>query len=301
MSAPKIDIMIIGAQKSGSSSLKTYLSAHRDIVTHYPKEFDLLSNDINELNRSSFSKYYGENIEFNSKILAKCASMYYNESGLINLKKHNPNCKIIFILRDPVHRAYSSYKMEHYAGWVKEDFNKIVQINLLPALNGSNETLDGINKSYFRIFIELGNYSNHLNTIHKHFSPNQVKVILFENVIRDKNAVLRDIINWLNLDSDNRLYKELHTVHNKSYRPYSERITKLLHNLRRKDNILKIISKKIIPYKHFISLSDFLDSLNKTNYVYPELESKTVEILKDYYKSQNIELSKKLNDLELNW
>jgi hypothetical protein len=120
-SQPKF--IIIGAQKSGTTSLYEYICQHPLVVkgkrreTHY---FDWRFNSqILETNISGHRQYYSN--FFEKDLLKKHPSLITGESTpsyllysdlvLPRLKLYVPWCKIIIILRNPIERAYSQYEM----------------------------------------------------------------------------------------------------------------------------------------------------------------------------------------------
>lgn len=108
----KIDVMIAGAQKAGTSSLKYYLQQHPEISSHINLECDYFVSE-----QADFDKYFVQYFETPNKvILAKYAGIYKQENFLKKLYIHNQNCKLIFILREPVDRLVSAYDMEKKAG-----------------------------------------------------------------------------------------------------------------------------------------------------------------------------------------
>ena len=62
-------------------------------------------------------------------------SIYHNENGLKRLHEHNSNCKIVFIVREPVSRALSSYNMKQVSSVAGlkgdyEDFINVIENNI---------------------------------------------------------------------------------------------------------------------------------------------------------------------------
>ena len=101
MSQPrKIDIAIIGAQKAGTTSLKSYLGEHPQVVTHPHIEFSFFAdNDQFELGYEKiFKKDFGsKHIEITHKVLAKNVTLSFREFALERLRLHNPDCKICLL------------------------------------------------------------------------------------------------------------------------------------------------------------------------------------------------------------
>ncbi|NJN27489.1 MAG: sulfotransferase domain-containing protein [Cyclobacteriaceae bacterium] len=163
----KIEIAIIGTQKSGTSSLNKYLALHPEFVTHSSLEFPYFVND--ELYHKGYEHAMGEyfdNSELNSKIIIKSVGIIYDEEALRRLKDHNPDVKIIITLRHPVDRAYSAYWYACRYGWEKEPsfekslWQKSQQENWI-----GNRFCDYINRS---------EYSKHIKTVYDHFPERQV-------------------------------------------------------------------------------------------------------------------------------
>ena len=96
--------MIIGAQKAGTTSLKNYLGEHPQIVTHPHTECSFFASDdeYNEGFEKGFVRYFGGEKDFQDKVIVgKNVTISFREFALKRLAQHNPNCKIVFILRNP--------------------------------------------------------------------------------------------------------------------------------------------------------------------------------------------------------
>ena len=151
----KIDLFIAGAQKAGTTSMKNYLGEHPQITTHVAQEFSFFYDD-QEFNRGleyAFSHYFYKQSISNNKIVCKHAHFYTSEKAIIRLSQHNPDCKLIIILRNPVERAYSSYLMEKLYSRVHFEFDEIVY-----ALDGSNRLI--LEPWQQEAIISFGFYSN---------------------------------------------------------------------------------------------------------------------------------------------
>src|SRR2546421_13021843 len=115
----KIDLMIVGAQKSGTTSLKNYLGQHPEVVTHLETEFSYFFHESEYVKGPAgmFRKNFLNALQGRSKkIIAKSAGLYVDEAALERLKELNPHYKLVLLLRNPVQRAHPSYLMER--SWV---------------------------------------------------------------------------------------------------------------------------------------------------------------------------------------
>lgn len=111
------DFIIIGAQRSGTTSLFNYLGQHPEIYQSFPKETHYFSNHYQKgvgWYRSHFPlkvhKVIAESY-LKRKFIAGEATPYYISHPLAPGRVHNlvPNVKLIVLLRNPVDRAYSHY------------------------------------------------------------------------------------------------------------------------------------------------------------------------------------------------
>ncbi|MBS1730632.1 MAG: sulfotransferase, partial [Bacteroidetes bacterium] len=97
----KIALMIIGAQKAGTTSLNNYLAQHPQIYTHFTLEFTLFNRDHY---KNGFDYYFENSISDHRKndpnclFIAKSVGLLYKPELLQKLKEDNPNTQIIIVL-----------------------------------------------------------------------------------------------------------------------------------------------------------------------------------------------------------
>src|SRR5438045_9369325 len=104
--------MSIWSHKAGTSSLLFYLSQHLKLLTHHTYEFVYFFQD--DIYSKGFETAFKNNYDLGGVneekfLLAKNVMVMYDYEALKRLYAHNPNIKIIIVLRNPISRAYSSY------------------------------------------------------------------------------------------------------------------------------------------------------------------------------------------------
>lgn len=109
MKRPKVNYLCIGAQKAGSSVLRHYLSQNDEI---YIKMQEIHFFDKEKFSKSDYDKYEEK---FNSKeekmIGEKTPNYGYLPLCINRIFNYNPDMKLIYILREPISRAYSGFNM----------------------------------------------------------------------------------------------------------------------------------------------------------------------------------------------
>jgi len=276
----KIDVMIIGAQKAGTTYLKNILSRHTEISTHIQTEFSYFRDekeyekDYTTLYRKSFRKHKSKA----KIILAKNAGIYDSRKAIERLQKHNPDCKIIFLMREPVSRAVSSYNMEVFNGWLQTDFEELRTII-------ENNKQDDV---LYQLFINLGLYIKHIRVLKEYFPEENIKYFLFENLKENPKQIYYETCQWLSIDPSKS--PELKAEKNASRKARSQVYATILNKLRKKNNPLKKAAKTVLPYSIFTRIGNFLIKSNKSNKL-PEPVSKDMKLfLYKYFVEYNNEL-----------
>jgi hypothetical protein len=179
----KVDFILIGAQKSGTTSLAAQLAAHSQISFSKVKEPGYFNATKDwQANLDSYHKL------FNPKSGQRCgeaSTMYtffpeWMETHQ-RLHAYNPKLKLIYIMRQPVDRVISHYT-----------HNLVRNLEKKPPQEAVLSDLRYINRSRYAVqirpYLEL-------------FSQQQVLLLLFEEYIADQLGVLRRIADFLEIDA----------------------------------------------------------------------------------------------------
>ena len=116
----KLDFMIIGAQKSGTTALAHFLSAHPEIAMAEPKEAHVFDNlDRLGLTESELDEHYAAHFRHapEKPCRGEATPIYlFLPDGPELISRYNSQIKLIVLLRDPVARAISHYRMSRSVG-----------------------------------------------------------------------------------------------------------------------------------------------------------------------------------------
>lgn len=150
------DFIIAGAQKSGTTSLYNYLIQHPDVKPSLFKEVHFF--DVNYSQGINWYRaFFPECSEESPAQITGEASPYYMFHPLVadRMQEQIPEVKLLFLLRDPIERAYSHYQHNRRKGREPLSFYQ--------AVNREEKRLKG---EKYRVQQGTGNVS----LAHRHYS-----------------------------------------------------------------------------------------------------------------------------------
>jgi hypothetical protein len=293
----KPNFIIIGAMKAATTSLYTYLKQHPDVFMTSIKE-PMFFNSLNTENDfvlqgretkkiTSFDEYYSlfERVENETAIGEASPAYIYNKNCATLIKEHLPAVKIIAILRQPVKRAYSNYLHAKRAD--REPINSFID-----AINSEEERIEK-NWSPLYHYKEKGFYFRQLSRYFKEFKKEQIKVILFEDIIDDPQKITKEVFEFLGVDS--------------SFTPDTSKKANVAGKPKGVAGwiVMKLRKNNLIPNIEFSKyLPEFIVSyILKTIYSKPEkIDNKTIKRLTNKYYKEDIKQLEKLIERDLsNW
>lgn len=128
--APVPNFLVIGAGKSGTSSLYQYLVEHPQILSATEKELHFFNRDF----EWGFDWYRWQfpHIPQNSGLIAGEATPWYycTFQAARKVKSLLPDVKLIVVLRNPVDRAFSNYQMTYNMGIESRSFSESISREL---------------------------------------------------------------------------------------------------------------------------------------------------------------------------
>ncbi|MFY0673455.1 MAG: sulfotransferase [Bacteroidia bacterium] len=200
------NFIIIGAGKSGTTSLYEYLRQHPQVFMSDVKETNFFALEGKEVKAIDDSKEQTEHYPWainnlndylklfedvkDEKAIGEVSPMYlYNEQAPKNIYKRIPNAKIIAILRQPVERLYSRYM--HLAREGRE-----------PSANFSDAFDE--NSVWWRRndLVTEGFYGTYLARYFDQFNADQIKVYLYDDLRRNEAEVVNDMFRFIGVDAD---------------------------------------------------------------------------------------------------
>lgn len=211
---PLPNFLVIGASKSGTSSLNNLLQQHADIFMSEVKEphyFCLKGSgmrmagpgDQRRLARvtAELEAYQGlfRGSEGSAAVGEASTNYLYDPEAARLIRKTLPEVRLICLLRDPVERAYSAYRH------VRRDGDEDAPSFLEGLQREGQRRARGFD--YLWWYRECGFYSRHLEVYTSLFDPEQVLLLPFSELAGGKvNALMEKVERFLELEPHPKRY-----------------------------------------------------------------------------------------------
>jgi hypothetical protein len=230
----KVDFIIIGAQKCGTTYLASALSSHPEVCFSSVKE----PFYFNKPEESGNLKEYHDLFSPEEGQICGEASTHYTflpiySNTATRIKKHNPNVKLIYIMRDPFKRMLSLYRFKRIRLETSEDFEYDVM--------------------HDPEYLHVSRYYTQLVPYLSLFDKRQIMPIVFEEFVENERKHLVEVARYLSIDEG--YYKNEKLDFDKNESTDRGRPPSYIHFIRR-------VSR---PFQHLVS-SQIIDQVKKLFY-----------------------------------
>jgi hypothetical protein len=196
MRDPLPNFLIIGAMRSGTTSLARYLDAHPEVFLAPQKEvhfFDRHYDEGLDWYRRQFSGASGQ------RAIGEATQSYiYDEPVPARMAATVPDARLVAILRNPVDRAYSHYWLNRAQGREPLEFAE--------ALTEEPKRISGPNWGIRlgRSYLDRGRYLGQLRRVCDHYPRDSLLVVLFEDLRDDPAGTYECVCRFLKVDDSFR-------------------------------------------------------------------------------------------------
>ncbi len=261
----KPNLFIVGQAKSGTSALHSFLDKHKDICMSFEKEPNFFSTDLHK----ESDKFHGKKVYFqirkvkdylkifsdlDRKIVGEASTSYiYSSSAAENIHTFNKNGKILVVFREPVSFLYSLHSQ--YVSETTEDVKDFEE-----ALSLEKDRRKGLRvpkrawspSIYF--YRERIKYLEQIKRYVKLFDKKNIKVIVFEDFVKDNKKVYLEILDFLGVDSSGV------DLSFKKVNPNKKVRFGFLYSIFRSPSVAGF-SRKVLPAKVHVSLKKLVFKL----------------------------------------
>jgi len=267
-----LDFVIVGAAKSGTSSLSYYLGEHPDVFLpkpqlHFHSRIDKTDNSWGQYAEHFRAATPGQKVGEHSPFY------YTHEEAASSLSASCPGLKLIWLLRHPIDRAWSHYWYNVMGGSEHVSPQDIIH-----------------HERWQKIYIRKSVYSTFLETYLSYFNGQNMMFVFTEKLRESPDDVLMHICRFIDVD-DSFSFKRSGEMKRRTVRPGNVALHQRLGRIR----ATKLVSIPGVPR--------ILQRINHWNLScelpYPEIPQAEKKKLEEYFQPFNLRLSK-LIDIDVN-
>lgn len=207
-----LDFVIIGAQKSGTTSLFRYLEKHPRLFMPPQKELPFFSRD--DLFSAGWPALVAEH--FGAARLEQLwgtASPQYLADPRVpkRLVEANAEMRLVVLLRNPIDRAFSHFTMSLRRGMETRDFDEAATVLLTPEALARDrnaippdyaEGYAQANEEVTRYYFVWSEYARALERFLSKFPREQLLILYMEDMQREPQASIDAVLEFLGLPAD---------------------------------------------------------------------------------------------------
>ena len=214
------NLIVIGAQKCGTTSLHYYLGLHPEIFMTEEKELNFF---LEERNWGKGIEWYSSHFGANARILGESSPTYSHFPVFQGVPERMhatiPEAKLIYVLRDPVERILSHYMHSWTSG---------AENRPLP------EALEDPESSHY---VSRSMYYRQLEQYLPYFPDSRILIITAEALLRDRLKTMKKVYSFLNVDSSFRSSRFSFTWHESRFNRKQTRFGEVLEGLSLKEKL----------------------------------------------------------------
>lgn len=191
---------IVGAPKSGTTSLCKYLNRHPEIFIPPRKEFRFFNPDIKSMNMT-LEKYLSYFTEGEGKICGEGTPSYLrSQVAHKNIYDFNPEAKIIIMLREPVSLLYSWHSQLLFNGNSEDiqDFSEAIAAEA-DRRQGKRipQKCENLEHLFYRNVVSFtSQVERYFNT----FGREKVHIIIFDDFVKDTAKAFQETLCFLGVN-----------------------------------------------------------------------------------------------------
>ena len=189
----RLDFIVPGAQKSGTTALHYFLNKHPRIALPDRQELHFFDDEqifSRPANYELLHQHFGS-VPKGAAAGEVTPSYLYWQPAMDRIRSYNPQIKLVILLRNPIDRAFAHWNMQRFKDREPLDF--------LPALKEEPRRIAKVLSIESRRFayVDRGFYSVQLERVFGFFPRSQVKLVKFEDFRDRKQETLNGIFDFI--------------------------------------------------------------------------------------------------------
>ena len=201
------DIFIVGAPKSGTTSLYEWLRGHPDVFMTPVKEPCFYSRDLAQDKSGNFLRYESDRDRYlalfdeagDAKRAGEASTRYlYSKDAPALIAKDQPSARIVAVLRNPVDMIASLHAHKLAGG--TEDLADFEEALAAEDDRRAGRRIPRDSNPLLATYRDRAHFGEQVARWRDAFGPDQVHVMIFEEMVRDPGAHFRRLLEFLAID-----------------------------------------------------------------------------------------------------
>ncbi len=205
----KPNFFIIGAPKSATSALQTYLSEHQSVYMVKPEEPNFYATEFRNPHNIGSEEEYLKRFFHGAKgshvaVGEKSTWYLYSKNAVKNINDAYPDARYIAILRNPVELAYSLHSELLYTE--QEDIEDFWE-----AWNAQEDRRNGRNipktlkiDHKMLLYSDVCRLGEQVKRVLNEVPSDKVMFVLYDDFRNDTRSVYKSVLSFLGVEDDNR-------------------------------------------------------------------------------------------------
>lgn len=190
----KLDFLIAGSQKGGTTALWHFLRQHPSIELAECKEIHFFDDEQLDWSALDYTALHSHFSGRSGVVRGEATPIYlYWQPSLRRIQAYHPAIRLIFIFRDPVMRAWSQWRMESGRGNETLTFSRAIREGRERLVSGGE--LPGQHRVYS--YVERGFYAAQLDQAFALFPAEQILLLRQQDLLASHADTLDRICRFL--------------------------------------------------------------------------------------------------------
>jgi len=225
-----VDFIIMGVQKGATTALASSISKHPDIYIDSNKDPTKSEVHFFDIYWQKGIEWYKKKFNYNKKIVGeKTPDLIYLPYTFPLIQSVNPYVKLILILRDPILRAFSAWKM------IKAMYNDNKSFEESISLELKNKNKNRTFYTIYNDYLQRGLYYKQIKELLNWFPRDNILVLLTSDFEKNPEIECNRVYKFLNLNEQKIISKTNKVFVSKNDRLIDSKLYKRLIQYFKKD------------------------------------------------------------------
>lgn len=237
--APSLpNLFIVGAPKCGTTAWVDYLSRHPDIFFCDPKEPHYFNTDIPGFvwfkTQADYLTLFADTGA--ARIIGEASILYlYSQVAAAQIAQFTPQAKILIFVRSPETFIPSYHQQQLYN--LDEDIEDLSWAWSLSGRRTGTDLPDGCRDAQLLDYKSIGAFGKQAARYVAQFGADQVRIVRFEQWVREPRATYLALVNFLGLGDDGQTeFTKINSAHDHRFKALAnmtQRPSRLVSNFSR--------------------------------------------------------------------